>query len=112
MLDRLFIVVRGDLGLGLAAAQSVHAAFAFAQQHPALVEPWMRHSQFLVIVTVPDEVALIGIASNAIARDIALTTWHEPDLDGQATALALAPGLAARRLCANLPLLGRQLAAV
>lgn len=72
----------------------------------------MRNSQFLVIVTVPDEIALIALASHAIARGIGLTTWHEPDLDGQATAVALAPGPAARRLCANLPLLGRVLAAV
>lgn len=72
----------------------------------------MRDSQFLVIVTVPDEVALIGVASRAIARGIGVTTWHEPDLDDQATAVALAPGFAARRLCSNLPLLGRVLAAV
>lgn len=106
---RLYIAVRGDLPVGLAAAQAVHAAFSFAERHPSITGPWQRESQYLVIVTVPDEVALIALASNALARNLVVSTWHEPDLDGQATAVALEPGPVARRLCANLPLLGRSL---
>lgn len=105
---RLYIAVRGDLPVGLAAAQAVHAAFSFAERHPSITGPWQRESQYLVIVTVPDEVALIALASNALARNLEVSTWHEPDLAGAATAVALEPGLAARRLCANLPLLGRE----
>lgn len=106
---RLYIAVRADLPVGLAAAQAVHAAFSFAERHPSITGPWQRESQYLVIVTVPDEIALIGLASNALARNLVVSTWHEPDLDGQATAVALEPGSAARRLCSNLPLLGRSL---
>ena len=105
---KLFIVVRADLPVGLAAAQAVHSAFAFATRHPCITGPWQRESQFLVIVTVPDEIALIALASNALARNLEISTWHEPDMGGEATALALEPGIAARRLCANLPLLGRE----
>lgn len=110
--SRLYIAVRSDLPVGLAAAQAVHAAFSFATRHPSITGPWQRDSQYLVIVTVPDEVALIGLASNAIARNLEVATWHEPDMAGEATAVALEPGLAARRLCSNLPLLGRDLKAV
>ena len=63
----------------------------------------------LVLVTVPDESELIGLASRALAAGIAVSTWHEPDLGGATTAVALEPGLTARRLCANLPLHGRTL---
>ena len=108
---RLYIAVRGDLAPGLAAAQAVHAAFLFAQQHPDLVGPWQRDSQYLVIVSVPDETALIGLASRALEAGIDVSTWHEPDLNGATTAVALQPGAAARRLCANLPLHGRALEA-
>jgi peptidyl-tRNA hydrolase len=110
--SRLYIAVRSDLSVGLAAAQAVHAAFSFATRHPSITGPWQRESQYLVIVTVPDEVALISLASNALARNLEVSTWHEPDLAGEATAVALEPGIAARRLCANLPLLGRELAVV
>ena len=86
----------------------MHAALLFANQHPDLAVPWQRDSQYLVIVTVPDEVALISLSSRALDVGLRVSTWSEPDLDGQHTAVALEPGLAARRLCANLPLLGRQ----
>jgi len=106
--DRLYIVVRNDLPIGLQAAQATHAAFQFAHEHPHLVRPWYRDSQYLIIVTVPDEIALIGRASHALKEGIAVSTWHEPDLDGATTTVAMQPGDVARRLCSNLPLLGRE----
>lgn len=109
---RLYIAVRGDLPVGLAAAQAVHAAFAFATRHPSITGPWQRESQYLVVVAVPDEIALIALASRALASNLEVETWHEPDLAGAATAVAIEPGSAARRLCASLPLLGRELAVV
>jgi len=90
----------------------VHAAFLFVQQHPELVGPWQRDSQYLVIVSVANEVELIGLASRALEAGIAASTWHEPDLAGATTAVALQPGLTARRLCANLALHGREMASV
>jgi peptidyl-tRNA hydrolase len=109
---RLYIAVRADLAPGLAAAQAVHAAFLFAQQHPELVGPWQRDSQYLVIVSVPDEIALIGLASRALEQGIEVSSWHEPDMADETTAVALQPGHVARRLCANLPLHGRELTPV
>ena len=105
--DRLYLIVRGDLPPGLAAAQAAHAAFEFSAQHPDLVRPWLAQSKYLVLVTVPDEDALIGLASRALQRGIRLTSWHEPDMANALTAIALEPGPEARRCTANLPLLGR-----
>lgn len=107
--DRLYIVVRGDLSPGLAAAQAVHAAFAFSRAHPDVVEPWIA-DPYLVLLTVPDESALIGLVSKALARGVKVAAWHEPDMGDALTAVALEPSALARRCTANLPLLGRPLA--
>ena len=105
--DRLYIAVRADLPAGLQIAQAAHAAFTFAHDHHDLTRVWHEQSQYLVIVAVPDEVALRDLAATAADRDIPSVLWVEPDLGGAATALALAPGAPARRLTANLPLAGR-----
>lgn len=110
--DRLYIVTRRDLPVGLAAAQAVHAAFQFASEHPDLVGPWLRDSQYLVIVTAPDEESMYDLARRAYVAGIEACPWHEPDRDNEFTALALQPGDEARRLCSSLPLLGKQLEAV
>lgn len=106
--SRLYLAVREDLSPGLAAAQAVHAAFAFATEHPSSTGPWLRDSQYLVIVSVLDEASLTQLHDRAAAAGIVSSLWREPDLDGAATALALEPGDVARRLCANLPLHGRR----
>lgn len=110
--DRLYVAVRGDLSPGLAAAQVVHAAFQFATEHPSITGKWLKESQYLVIVSVPDEIALISLTSRALQQDVEVSCWHEPDLANEATAAALEPGDVARRLCANYPLHGRPALAV
>jgi peptidyl-tRNA hydrolase len=102
--DRLYIAVRADLPPGLQMAQAVHAAFHFYRDHPSVVKPWLLKSNFLVIVSVPNEDALLDLIKEAASRGITRTAVREPDIDDEATAVALAPGAAARKLCANLPL--------
>lgn len=108
--DRLYIAVRGDLRPGLQMAQAVHAAFAFHHDFPSVVRPWLLVSNYLIIVAVPDEDALLDLITEASARGIIRTAVREPDLDNDATAVALAPGADAQRLCANLPLALREVA--
>jgi peptidyl-tRNA hydrolase len=93
------------------AAQAVHAAFEFSVHHPDLVRQWNVESNFLVVVAVPDEPSLIALASRAGAADIVRHVVHEPDVNYEATALALEPGDAARRLCSSLPLALREVRA-
>lgn len=90
-------------------AQAVHSALEFAAEHPDIVQPWHARSNYLVIVSVPDEVALIGLATRARERGITTHLVHEPDIGDEATALALEPGEPARRLCSSLPLALRDL---
>ncbi len=72
-------------------------------KYPALMSSWFRDSNFLVVVSVPDEDALGDLAIRACGIG-PFTVVEEPDLGGERTALALGPGEAASRLCANLPL--------
>lgn len=109
--DRLYIVTRTDIPIGFASAQCAHAAFIFARDRWTQAAPWLRDSQWLVIVTVADERALEDLGLRAQLGSVPHTLWHEPDRDGELTAIALAPCRASRLLCANLPLLGRELVA-
>jgi peptidyl-tRNA hydrolase len=104
--------VRSDLAAGLQIAQAVHAAFQFAQDHPEHVGRWMRDSKFLVVVSVDDLARLTTLTAKAALRGISHSLWIEPDLGNQATALALEPGEASRRLCGNLSLALRDRQAV
>lgn len=113
-LSRLYIAVRSDLPVGLQMAQAVHAGFSYAQEHPETAAAWLKESQFLIVVGVPNERALLLLAEKAESLGIPYTPWCEPDLihpqdaHHELTAVAFAPIPASRRLCANLPLAGRR----
>ena len=109
MSSRLYVAVRADLPPGLQMAQAVHAAFGFAHDHPEITAEWLRDSQFVVVVSVPDEHSLVSLAATAVSRELATVLWHEPDIDDELTAIAIAPSPEATRLCSSLPLAGRQL---
>lgn len=79
----------------------------FAQQHPLESLTWHHTSQYLVIVSVPNEATLTALADRATERGISHTMFREPDYANQVTAVAFEPGARARRLCANLPLAGK-----
>jgi peptidyl-tRNA hydrolase len=108
----LYVVSRGDLSLGTQATQAVHAAFTFAMEHPILTEEWYRDSSYLVLVAVPDEESLTQLLIKAREADLVTSIWREPDKDNEMTAIALEPGRRATRLCANLPLLLREMTMV
>lgn len=101
--SRLYLVGRADLGPGLRAAQAGHAAFAFALEHHAITSAW--HPNFLILVEVPDLRALLRLSVTARMLRIPQSTWHEPDLNDQLTAVALAPCSRSKFLCSNLPLM-------
>ena len=103
-LDRLYIVVRSDLAPGPQLAQSVHAAFQFSVKYPEITRRWHLDSNFLVVLSVPDEPALIELCRQARTHGIGYERVSEPDYGNEFTAMALEPGDAARRLCARFPL--------
>jgi len=72
------------------------------------VQPWFSDSRYLILLSVPDESSLLAYARQAEALGIPSSLVREPDLDDEATALALGPCEASQRLCSSLPLALRE----
>lgn len=103
--DKLYIAVRADLPPGLQVAQSVHAMAQFYDEWPCRVRHWLRKSNYLVVVSVPNEEALLALATEAaLGQDLEVTRVVEPDLGDETTAIAIQPGERAAALCASFPL--------
>lgn len=97
-------MVRSDLNPGQQLAQAVHAALEFFHRHPFIATDWITLSNYLVVVNAPTEDHLHQLIDSASLTDVAAVAMREPDLNDQVTAVALQPGLNARRLCSQLPL--------
>lgn len=103
-LDRLYIAVRADLPPGLQAAQAVHAAVEFSVSDPDAATRWHRDSNFLVVVSVSDELGVVDLIGRAKRAQVPFRAVREPDVGNEFTAVVLGPGAGARRLCSALPL--------
>jgi hypothetical protein len=79
-----------------------HVAVEFSIAHPELVREWHGLSNTLVLLSVPDELRLSRLHADALTARRRVVAFHEPDLAGSLTAVALEP--AARRLVARLRL--------
>lgn len=99
-MDRFYVVVRSDLPEGDQATQSVHAAMAFAVEHPELARSWHTLNKNLVLLAVPTEAELRALYDRA--SDYPRSKFEEVDIGGELTAIALAG--AARKLVSSLPL--------
>lgn len=103
--SKLYIAVRADLPPGLQLAQSVHAMAQFWDEHPTFARSWLHRSNFLVVVSVADEDALLALATEAsLGRGLCTTKVNEPDLGDEWTAIAIQPGEEAAALCAEFAL--------
>jgi Peptidyl-tRNA hydrolase PTH2 len=101
--SRLYIIGRADLAPGLRAAQGGHAAFAFALEHPRVMKRW--NNSYLIFLEVDDHHALRTLLRQTQLAGLTTSEWHEPDLDDQLTAIAIAPSESSKLLCAGLPLM-------
>lgn len=70
----------------------------------------METSNFIVLVTVPNETALSEVAASAFSRGLRASLNFEPDINDELTAVVVEPGAEARRLCSAFPLFGREVA--
>lgn len=93
---------------GLQAAQTAHAAFQFAIEHPDVTAKWHDESSYLIVLGVPDEDTLLDYADLAHFEGVPYTMMVEPDLGNQHTSLAVAPSHLWQKFSA-LPLLGKEL---
>ncbi len=100
-MNKLFVVTRGDLPPGAIAAQSVHAGFAFAHEHQFEWRTWLLGSNNIVLLSVPDEPALLELAQRAQMAGVSVSLNREPDFGNSLTAIAIGP--AGRKLVSSLP---------
>jgi len=83
-MEKLYVVVRGDLNPGLRAAQACHALRQFAADHPEADLEWFENSNTIVLLEVPDIEALADLAFALDRRDIKHAQFIEPDLGRRA----------------------------
>ncbi len=96
-MEKLYVIVRNDLTPGLQCAQACHAQHLFTQRFPELARAW---GQNLVVLQVPNEVSLEAVRADL--EGISVVSFHEPDLDNELTAIAVAGD--AERLLSSFPL--------
>lgn len=70
------------------------------------------HTGNLVVLEVPDEVALTVLRDAACGRAIPNSSFYEPDYGDALTAIVLAPVKNSETLCANLRLMLKEAALV
>jgi hypothetical protein len=83
------------------ACQAAHAAFEFGLSYPRLTADWHASSGVLVLLAAPSELELSRIHVDVAAAGLRAVPFHEPDLDGALTAIAVEP--AGWRFLARLP---------
>lgn len=103
----MYIIGRGDLPLFYQAVQNGHAAIDFTFEHPEVAKDWNQNSNYLIYLTARDEEELEQLLQKAQFRDIRTTSFREPDINNELTAIALEPSQLSRKLVSNLPLMGK-----
>lgn len=104
------MLVRSDLPAGLQLAQACHGAAEWAMAHPELAREWYTHSNYIVVLAVPDEDPLLEWADRVFRDEHPYLLVYEPDIE-QHTALVISPGPYWQQL-SSLPLAGREAATV
>lgn len=94
------------MDIGYQAVQSAHALREFIHLHSDIDSQWYNNSNYLALLVVSNVEELNYLLHKAEQQGIAVAAFHEPDLNNELTAIAIAPGEMSRRLCRRLKLLG------
>jgi len=99
---KMYVVVRSDLSAGMQIAQSCHALRLFADEHPESDRTWYEQSNNLVVLSVSSKEDLAKLAYDMTNLGIEVSSFREPDLQNDLTAIAIEP--AGGRHLSKLPL--------
>jgi len=97
-------VTRRDLAPGAQAAQLTHAAIQFQKEHSDIQNEWFFKSNYIALLSTENEESLKQLLLKANIKDIKCSTFYEPDLDNQLTAVAFEPSELTNKLCSSCPL--------
>lgn len=76
-------------------------------EHPEITSQWHNESNYVVVLSVENEEALISLLMKAKSKDIKYSYFSEPDLNDAITCVILEPTLDSKKICSNIRLLGR-----
>lgn len=103
-MEKLYVIVRGDLPAGAQCAQACHALRAFVGEHPATDAAWHEGNNNLVVLSCRNEAELLQLQARARELDAPTSVFQEPDFDMEHTALAVAGTTSVQRMLSQLPL--------
>ncbi len=90
-MEKLFLVTRKDLSPGARASQLVHGVVEFCRLHPEGSDDWYTRSNTVVLLEVENESALSVLRDEALAQQVQMAEFREPDLDDALTCVVLGP---------------------
>ena len=97
-------MVRADILPGYQMAQAAHSAIQFVFDHNEIAKIWHETSDYIVILNIDNEDKLKELMVEAERKNIKFSTYREPDLEGQYTAIAFEPSKKTKSLCRGLKL--------
>lgn len=77
----------------------------FAFEHPEIAKDWHKNSQYLVLLSVKNEVELLSLVNKIDQKGIVYSKFYEPDFNNELTSIAIEPSEKSRKVTSNLPLL-------
>lgn len=102
VMEKLYVVVRGDIAPGAQLAQACHVVARFAAEHREIFDAWENGARNIVVLSARDELELEQLLARAGAEALRVAEFREPDIRDERTAIALEGR--ASRLVSNLPL--------
>lgn len=105
--ERLYVVVRNDLAPGIQISQSIHAKDEFTMDYPEIQHKWAKNSNTIIILSGTSN-DLYSVLGKALSRGVKVSTFEEPQLNNEMTALALEPSSTTVEIVKGLPLALRE----
>ncbi len=101
---KLISITRQNLTFGYQLVQSCHSIADFAYDHPDIFKQWKQESNSIITLAVKDEQSLIDICNKLQSVTPYITSFREPDIDNQMTAIAIYGTPEIRKMLCNIPL--------
>jgi len=100
----LYVITRKDLSPGYQGVQGMHALVEFSAKFPELYLKWYKTSNYLCFLSVWDEKELKALARKAMKLGVMVSTFHEPDVNFEMTAIVLEVGSKSMKITKKLTL--------
>ena len=110
--NKLIVITRRDLLIGVQAVQAGHATVQFQYEHPELAKNWYHNSNYLIFLTTETEDDLKKFIDKANSYNIQISIFREPDINNEITAIALEPCEQSRKMTSSLPLMRKEVSHV